>query len=1546
MDLSKLFEVQERVESGGNPLAVSPKGAKGPMQTMPTTLKDPGYGVLPAKDDSIDEQRRVGRDYMTAMLREYKNDLPTALAAYNWGPGKVNEWKAKGGDPAKLPKGTQDYIRKIAGDQGVVSSRREQVVAESNRISAGVQGLILKGPTQSLQQAGRETEQFQRTIKEESRPSSWEQFGAAVAGNTDNSLLSGITERLFRPEFEPVDGFVPNLKDLPESADRDLIDDYKEAVSPEAAARILDRYTEEQGRTQAVMDRGTGKGLALSLAAEGASVTNWVTAYAAPAALARMGMGSVVLAAEGRAAASVGSAIAENVLSGTAIEAANQMLKGKFDATALLVSMTADSLIGGATGLHGVRMAERLADAGGEAAAARVVELARKAEQEIGTTATSGELRAVMERIEAQEMQGVVKAMTDPVPPEAMLMRAVPERTPGDGVPLPVNEVPMPGSRFATAEQLAQREADLAAGGKYSKEWERNTEGLIKSADEFYKQGPGVHTLGEFPADAKLGIETATKLAKAFLPEHTISLTFSRIPMADGRFANGTVVQAGRKGAMIRIDPTMAPSQIIRSMAHEMGHVVFSSNLSKAKIKDLRALTNAWKEFAAEALGTSADGNKARGMRFSTLHVDQGASKEFTPKLKGDYELDYDEYLAEQFVKYLEKDVATDNKFGFTRTVVGTIKQALAKAIAFLTKFGREVPNADVRVEQFLDDLLVKMQAENGPATTDVAQIADGPSQATVPAKPAAVVNELLTDPDAMRFGLTTLPMGTATERKNAQAILALHKQAASWAERNPMDAAWQARVQNLADNNVFNVASNGLVMLKSPNPLVRMIASELLEDASGVAGKRRATAAISKWMYERKMLGNAINDVQGAFSNWGKNKPGFLKDNLIGGKYWDSFNKEVAAEIEARGLAGQAVSTDGNIKSAADSLEAAYQRTANAQREVKTLGHEGLPETSRGYMPHRMNPKAVIALTNEQNRILHSALTEQFITIEGWDMSFSDQLASAYIKRVRDRASGDYGSTVGGGNPSTASMVEEALRGMDLPEDTIKNHMAKFTKGAANFTKGRIELDLNRVYSTEAGEFKLLDIFETNQIELLRQQVGRASGEVALTKFGVTGKPGLKLLRDAMQYGEDGARTGLRENEAFDQMAAEFLNEPFGTQSGKFMERAMAANTLVRLGGIAFNQIAESINGIVHVGVGRTMASIGDLGRLRKEVKTLAAGGKIDNPFLGSIELAGGAEFGTDAYKVVMPFDSADNLYPTYGQDTLTVTDRLLRGGGHLQAKLSGWRMIHSAQQRGMAEQIVHKMMRYVREGKDDVALRQFGITPEIQAALKGELGNIATFDGKGNLTRFDVTKITDPDIREQVIQSVWRGTAQIIQGTFIGERGKWAHDGWLKLLTQFRTFSITSMEKQWGRQRNSRGATAAFGILLGSMSIAVPIYMARVYANSIGRPDADQYIEDRMAPQHLARATLNYVTASGLSGDFIDLVTATLPDSMGLKPTGGRAGVESSFVGNYVAPSLSLVDDIWKYAQSPTEVDELAKLFPGSRLPYLLPLVNATKD
>ncbi|ABE33069.1 lytic transglycosylase domain-containing protein [Paraburkholderia xenovorans] len=75
------------VESGGNPQAVSPKGATGLMQLMPDT------GARHGASDLFDPRQNVaaGARYLKALMRQF-GGLPLALAAYNAGEGAVQKY--------------------------------------------------------------------------------------------------------------------------------------------------------------------------------------------------------------------------------------------------------------------------------------------------------------------------------------------------------------------------------------------------------------------------------------------------------------------------------------------------------------------------------------------------------------------------------------------------------------------------------------------------------------------------------------------------------------------------------------------------------------------------------------------------------------------------------------------------------------------------------------------------------------------------------------------------------------------------------------------------------------------------------------------------------------------------------------------------------------------------------------------------------------------------------------------------------------------------------------------------------------------------------------------------------------------------------------------------------------------------------------------------------------------------------------------------------------------------------------------------------------
>jgi soluble lytic murein transglycosylase-like protein len=94
-------------ESGGNPRAVSPKGAIGLMQLMPGTARD--LGVNPADPaQNVD----AGVRYLRDLLVLYDGHLRHALAAYNAGPGAVQKYN---GNLPPYPE-TLRYIQRIERD--------------------------------------------------------------------------------------------------------------------------------------------------------------------------------------------------------------------------------------------------------------------------------------------------------------------------------------------------------------------------------------------------------------------------------------------------------------------------------------------------------------------------------------------------------------------------------------------------------------------------------------------------------------------------------------------------------------------------------------------------------------------------------------------------------------------------------------------------------------------------------------------------------------------------------------------------------------------------------------------------------------------------------------------------------------------------------------------------------------------------------------------------------------------------------------------------------------------------------------------------------------------------------------------------------------------------------------------------------------------------------------------------------------------------------------------------------------------------------------
>jgi soluble lytic murein transglycosylase-like protein len=83
-----LVSAVARTESGLDPGATSPAGAIGLMQLMPATAQ--AFGVADPYDPAANV--RAGAAYLRELLGRFGGDVPTAVAAYNAGPGAVERY--------------------------------------------------------------------------------------------------------------------------------------------------------------------------------------------------------------------------------------------------------------------------------------------------------------------------------------------------------------------------------------------------------------------------------------------------------------------------------------------------------------------------------------------------------------------------------------------------------------------------------------------------------------------------------------------------------------------------------------------------------------------------------------------------------------------------------------------------------------------------------------------------------------------------------------------------------------------------------------------------------------------------------------------------------------------------------------------------------------------------------------------------------------------------------------------------------------------------------------------------------------------------------------------------------------------------------------------------------------------------------------------------------------------------------------------------------------------------------------------------------------
>jgi len=124
-----------KAESGFNVRAVSPKGAQGLMQLMPGTASQLGVPNVFNPQANVEG----GTKYLRELLERYNFDLVKALAAYNAGPQRVEQF---GGVPpfyetrAYVARVVKDFNKKKVAQKATASQRTAPVRVPAKTASA------------------------------------------------------------------------------------------------------------------------------------------------------------------------------------------------------------------------------------------------------------------------------------------------------------------------------------------------------------------------------------------------------------------------------------------------------------------------------------------------------------------------------------------------------------------------------------------------------------------------------------------------------------------------------------------------------------------------------------------------------------------------------------------------------------------------------------------------------------------------------------------------------------------------------------------------------------------------------------------------------------------------------------------------------------------------------------------------------------------------------------------------------------------------------------------------------------------------------------------------------------------------------------------------------------------------------------------------------------------------------------------------------------------------------------------------------------------
>ena len=689
-------------------------------------------------------------------------------------------------------------------------------------------------------------------------------------------------------------------------------------------------------------------------------------------------------------------------------------------------------------------------------------------------------------------------------------------------------------------------------------------------------------------------------------------------------------------------------------------------------------------------------------------------------------------------------------------------------------------------------------------------------------------------------------------------------------------------------------------------------------------------TAGILSAVHDNKIRFAIKNRYNEGFDAWSRaNGRGAVKAAADKGRWREQFNNEVFLKIYDPDRAVQA-----GIEEAADGLRDGFSEALRIRKEAGELGFEAV-EDLRTYVPIIFDgTKMMSAFKKHSKEDVLRALSQGYQTGKfKLSPKNSHKLAEMqYIRTMEGITSQRHAFDTVVSQAERQRFLEE-LRSAGFGEEVISDFIAgkevqEMLDNVSNRSKQSMGINPTAKVSTPNGDLYVHELLNTNVAELSENYIREAAGGAAMAKKGFgTYQQALQVVDAAERYGinmgQDVTRTKTE---------AQMLRDGINMIYGKSIEanpkggvevatrRAREFTALIRLQMMGFVQAPEIARSLTELGVATNMKQIKGLGILRR--RAVREGGKssgdLSEPSLRELEYLLGyvGESNWDAPVIVREADFGEGAA---GNELSRLYDNMVAYGMKANTVMSGFQAIQGGAEKIVAKSIHYRLNEMLSGARkmDSASLREVGLDDEFMADLQkfwGDNPKVVQHNGQ-DIRMLNIEKMP-PEMRLKLSVGVTRLSGRLIQKQFVGDTSAWMNKWLGKCLTQFKTFSIVSAEKQLIHDIKGDKIKAA-QILGWSSLIGTIAYGTRVHLDALGQKDPDKYIEERMTDRNVAYGVFNMspqLSSLGLGLDFMATMKM-LPDDMYAAP--GKGGARPMALDN-VAPLLSTGKDTVDLATS----------------------------